>query len=229
MATDYQAIVKDLFSTSWDVRDGTVVPSTDSVTLADGAVKVDAAFLYADLAASSNLAKACPWETVAKIIRAYLACASRLITENDGEIRSFDGDRVMGVFMGDSKNSNAVRCARRIDYVVERYINPTAQTYPSIQKGQIAIRHCVGIDSGPSVAVRGGVRGSNDLIWIGTPPSFAAKLSEIREYPYAVYVSSNVHSMINDSLKGGEDWEARSYTFAGDSKTVYRTKFTLSP
>ena len=48
--------IETIFSTKWDTRDGTVVPESDSVTLKDGAVKVKATFLYADLAGSSNLA-----------------------------------------------------------------------------------------------------------------------------------------------------------------------------
>lgn len=105
-----------LFDTAWDVRDGAVIPSSDTVALKDGAVKIDATFLYADLAGSSMLARVCPWNTTAKIIRAYLDCSTRLIKAWGGEIRSFDGDRVMGIFMGDTKNSDASRCAREIDY-----------------------------------------------------------------------------------------------------------------
>jgi class 3 adenylate cyclase len=42
-------------------------------------VKLDAVFLYADLAGSSRLARVCQWQTTAKIIRAYLDVATRLI------------------------------------------------------------------------------------------------------------------------------------------------------
>lgn len=108
---DLTTQAEDLLSTKWDVRGGNVVPGTSSVTLADGAVKIDATFLYADLVGSSLLAKHCPWDTTAKIIRTYLGCSTRLIRAYGGEIRSFDGDRVMGIFKGDNKEANAVRCA----------------------------------------------------------------------------------------------------------------------
>ena len=118
---------EDILTTKWEVRNGTVISESEDVTLKDGAVKLSATFLYADLANSSRLAKLCPWETTAKIIRAYLACCTRLIIAYAGAIRSFDGDRVMGVFHGDLKNTHAVRCAREIDWVVEKIIDVKAR------------------------------------------------------------------------------------------------------
>src|SRR5579871_1027555 len=94
---DLTKTTEEILDTSWDVRDGTVIPESEDLALKDGAVKITAAFLYADLAGSSKLAKLCPWKTTAKIIRAYLDCCVRLIKLHGGAVRSFDGDRVMGV------------------------------------------------------------------------------------------------------------------------------------
>lgn len=221
--------VESLLSTSWSETDGRVVPTTDTVALKDGAVKLDAVFLYADLAGSSQLAKICPWETTAKIIRAYLACATSIIRQNGGEIRSFDGDRVMGVFIGDRKNSNAVKSARQIDWAVEKVLAPKATAkFKSIKENDLKIRHAVGVDWGTSRAVRAGIRNSNDLIWIGAAPSFAAKLSDIREYPYTVIISKEVYKKMSDDLKvSGETnvWEEATYL----GRAVYKTKYMLAP
>jgi class 3 adenylate cyclase len=220
-------------STKWDERAGNVVPESDTVTLKDGAVKVDATFLYADLAGSSKLAKLCPWETTAKIIRSYLSCSVRLIRAYGGEIRSFDGDRVMGVFMGNFKNTYAVKCAREIDWVVEKIINPNArEKFKSVRDNNISIRHCVGVDTGEAVAVRAGIRDNNDLIWVGRPPSLAAKLSDIREYPFAVYISEACYKAIggNTQMVDGKNiWEARNYQFVEDTLLIYRTSHMLTP
>jgi adenylate cyclase len=231
---DLNSWVDDIYNTKFDVRDGQVVPDTDTVTLKDGAVKIDATFLYADLAGSSSLAQLCPWSTTAKIIRSYLYCAVKLIRAWKGEIRSFDGDRVMGVFVGDTKNTNASYCAREIDWTVTNIIRPKSKShFDSIAKNSINIRHCVGLDTGDSRAVRAGIRDNNDLIWIGKPPSFAAKLSDVRDYPNEVYISSRVHSRLPDGAKkssAGEDiWIAKTFTFAGVSETVYCTKVPRSP
>lgn len=223
----------EIFTTKWDERNGNVIPESDNVALSDGAVKIDATFLYADLAGSSRLARLCPWETTAKIIRAYLACCTRSIRVYDGEIRSFDGDRVMGVFKSDNQNDQATKCAREIDWFVEKLINPLANEYfKSIKENAIRIDHCIGIDTGMAVAVRAGIRNNNDLIWIGRAPSFAAKLSDTREYPYAVYITNACYGKLTESNKivdGNNIWESRSIQFAGETQSIYRTKFMKTP
>ena len=211
----------DLLSTDWQTRDGNVVPESETVALKDGAVRIEAAFLYADLVGSSLLAKNCPWETTAKIIRAYLGCSTRLIKAWRGEVRSFDGDRVMGIFKGESKESDAVQCAREIFWVVEKLINPKANSkFKSVRDAGINIRNCIGVDTGSAVAVRAGIRGSEDLIWIGRPPNWAAKLSDLREYPYSVLISSLVYSRLSDSQKivGGENiWQKCTREHVGEN------------
>lgn len=226
-------ITNEVLNTAWDVRDGQVVPETEDIKLKNGAVKLDATFLYADLAGSSTLAKLCPWETTAKIIRAYLECSTRLIRAYGGHIRSFDGDRVMGVFIGDRKNTSAANCAREIFYVVEKIIGPAAvDKFKSVKDNGIKLKHCVGIDTGIARAVRAGIRDSNDLIWVGKAPSFAAKLSDVRTYPHSVYISSRSYKVMTDAAKKEGDtniWEAADFTFLGEKETVYRTKFLKTP
>jgi class 3 adenylate cyclase len=117
--------------------------------------------------------------------------------------------------------------------MVENVLNPKARDkFKSVSDNSIHIKHCVGIDNGPAVAVRAGIRNNNDLIWIGRAPSFAAKLSDIREYPYAVYITQSCFDKLPDSSKKNDDsaiWEARSMEFAGEKKTIYRTKHMLQP
>jgi class 3 adenylate cyclase len=225
--------VETILDIAWDERSGNIIPDTTDVVLKNGAVKLEATFLYADLAGSSVLAKKCPWETTAKIIRTYLDTSVRLIRHHGGEIRSFDGDRVMGIFKGDSPNTSAANCARKIDWVVENLINPKAKAkFKSIQNNDIQIKHCVGIDTSEARAVRSGIRNNNDLIWIGKAPSFAAKLSDIREYPFSVYISNDCFKKLNETAKkNGEEsiWVARTFTLNEETHTVYRTKHMLSP
>ena len=71
--------VENILDISWEERSGNVIPDTTDVALKNGAVKIEATFLYADLAGSSLLAKKCPWDRTAKIIRTYLDTAVRII------------------------------------------------------------------------------------------------------------------------------------------------------
>jgi adenylate cyclase len=221
-----------ILETVIDERSGTVIPESESVLLRNGAVNLTATFLYADLAQSSVLARLCPWKTTAKIIRCYLDAAVRLIRHHGGEIRSFDGDRVMGIFIGDSKNTDAVNCARKIDWVVTNIINPKVKAnFESIRTNNITIKHCIGVDVSEARAVRAGIRSNNDLIWIGDAPSFAAKLSDIRDYPYEVYISSNCYNKMLNSAKTGDNavWSETEITVSGNDYKVYCTDKPLQP
>ena len=224
--------VDNVFSTSLTERNGTVVPTTDSVTNSQ-AVKLNATFLYADLAGSAMLSRVCPWQTTAKIMRAYLDCTTRLIKAWGGEIRSFDGDRVMGVFVGDMKNTHATTCAREIFYTVEEILGPKATSkFDSIRNNGIKLKNGIGIDTGEARAVRAGIRNSNDLIWIGRAPSLAAKLSDVRDYAYCVYISEASYKALPDTSKqvGGKNiWVEQTFTFAGESYKVYKTLHMKTP
>lgn len=225
--------VNNVLNIAWDERTGNVIPETTDVALKNGAVKIEATFLYADLAGSSILAKKCPWQTTAKIIRSYLDTAVRLIRYHGGEVRSFDGDRVMGIFKGTTPNTSAANCARNIDWVVTNLINPKAmEKFKSIRDNDIKIKHCVGIDTSEARAVRSGIRNNNDLIWIGKAPSFAAKLSDIRDYPYEVYISKeSFNKLASDAKKNGtkDVWTSKIVTIGGKNYTVYRTNTPLKP
>ncbi len=218
--------VGQILNQQWSIRTGQVVPTTDDVTLAGGAVKLEATMLYADLARSTQLLSSFDKRIVAKIIKSFLACASKIIKKQGGEIRSFDGDRVMGVFIGDSKNTNSAKAALKINYAVRKIINPKLQaTYSSLAGTNI--EHCVGIDTGEMMVVRSGVRDSNDLIWVGHAANMAAKLSEIRTPPYYSYISCDVFSKLAKEAKyaksgtGDLMWE--------EDNTYYKSTYTWRP
>jgi class 3 adenylate cyclase len=227
--------VQNIIDTQWALRKGQKVPSTEDVALSGGAVELDATFLYADLANSSKMAKEFDRRVTSKIIKAFLVTTAKVILSLDGEIVSFDGDRIMGVFIGDSQNSNAAKCALQIKYVVHNIIRTKFEVkYESVKSASFKIDHGVGVDSGTVLAVRGGARGANDLIWIGRAPNLAAKLSDLRESPYQSFITSTVYNKLNESSKYGSDpprdmWEKRNWKFLDQDISVYRSNFWWKP
>lgn len=227
--------VQGVIDVPWNTRVGQTVPDSTGVTLAGGAVELDATFLYADLADSSKIAKELDRRVAAKILKSFLATTARLIRSLGGSIVSFDGDRILGVFIGTSKNSTAAKCALQIKYTVREIIRPRFEnSYDSVRNASFILNHGVGVDTGTVLAVRAGARGDNDLIWIGRAPNLAAKLSDIREQPYNTLITAAVYNVLNDTSKyGGENnenmWQQRSWTFLGDSVLVYRSSWQWRP
>lgn len=225
--------VQTTLDTAWDIRGGTVVPTTESVKLKDGAVKVEAAYLYADMANSSEIAQRLKKEVGAKLIRCYVNAAVRIIRAKGGHIRSFDGDRVMGIFMGDSKRNDAVRAALAINWAVDNVLRPRfKEKWPTLEK-HYTVQHGVGIDCGEAVIVRAGVRDNNDLVSVGEAPNVAAKLSELRGLPDIYITASNIYSRLNEPQKvskGTNMWtDYGSVSIGGKSYTVKGSTYRWEP
>lgn len=195
---------RDVLNASWQITDGRVVPETEDVVLRNGAVRVDATYAYADMAGSSALAQLCYPQVTAKIIRAYVGTATRVLRGYGGEIRSFDGDRVMAIFIGANKNTNAVRAALALNWAVTEMLRPEiAEAWPDVQP-HWSLKHGVGIDTGRALIVRGGVRGSNDLISVGGAPNVAAKLSELRGVDQLFITEAVYADMSDDVARNGD-------------------------
>lgn len=223
--------IAGVLSPDFAIRNGYVVPETEDINLTNGAVKLDATYLYADMADSTTLAQTYYPHVTAKVIRCYLNAASRIIRSRSGEIRSFDGDRVMGGFLGEGKEDRAVRAAMGTTWAVSEVINPALrQKWPDLRW---SMSHGVGIDTGEALLVRGGVRGSNDVVSIGEAPNVAAKLSEVRA-GYSTYITDNVFRLMSQSSavdQNGRSMWARfgGQRYGGKTVNVFATSYWWTP
>lgn len=221
--------VGNILTQAWTIREGRVVPETDDVALAGGGVRLDATFLYSDMANSTGLAWKHDHRVAAKVMKAFLYCASKIIRTCGGTIVSFDGDRVMAVFVGDMKNTKAAESALKINYAVKKIIRPqVAARYPALADSGFTVDHATGIDTGKILAVRAGMRGSNDLIWIGRAPGIAAKISDIRD-SHKSLMTSDVFAVLHESARRGgsparEMWTERRDKYEG--LTIYGSEWT---
>lgn len=202
-----KAAANELWKVEWNERTGQVVPSTDRVAHSNRAVKVEATYLYADLADSTEMQKLFGSDFAARIHRIYLGAASDIIRDAGGSIKSFDGDRVMGIFMGQSMRTQATGAALKINWAVNQMINELAKTKKRPDGSWWTVEHGVGIDTGEALVVRAGVRNKagitshNDLISIGAAPAIAAKLSGERNAGAPILITSNVYGPMNESVK----------------------------
>src|SRR6266581_6606215 len=119
LKADLENEVRKIFTSSWKERNGRVVPGPKDLSLGNDAVKLHATVLYADMADSTDLVDHHRRPFAAEVYKTYLRCAARIIKNEQGSITAYDGDRVMAVFLGDSKNTSAVHSAIKINYAVQ--------------------------------------------------------------------------------------------------------------
>ena len=222
LADDIKSEVTNVLRTAWKLRDGRDVPADNSIILGNDGVNLEAVVLYADLVDSSGLVSRESATFAAEMYKCYLTTACRVIRDNGGTITAFDGDRVMAVFVGDEKNSAAARTALKINYAIKKIVNPAIKVqYPQTT---YSVDHVVGIDNGKVLVAKTGIRGSNDLVWVGSAANIAAKLCTIRE-GHSSWITSRVHDMLASDAKlsnGSPMWEARTW----NGTTVYRSAWT---
>lgn len=228
MRDELEAMVDGVLRGTWTERSGYVVPDTTDVRLTNDGVLLDAAVLYADIAGSTALLSATSARFVAELYKCYLNGACKILRNRGGEITSFDGDRVMAVFVGAEKASAAVRSALAISHLASQIISPRVRSmYASIPAySNLTLRHGIGIDAGQVLVARAGIRNNNDLVWVGMPANVAAKLSAIREDPFSIFITGPVFVSMSAEVtyaNGITMWEHRPGLFHGGP--VWRSQY----
>jgi class 3 adenylate cyclase len=205
--------VTNTFKKAWTVEETAAVPDPDDLRLNANHAKdlTLATVLYADLDGSTNMVDTKRWEFSAEVYKSYLRCASEIIRNEGGVITGYDGDRVMAIFTGNSKNTSAVRCALKINFAANQIIQPALENQYS--GTEFKLQHVVGIDTSQLRAARIGVRGDNDLVWIGRAANYAAKLASLSGK--ATWITKTVFDAMRDEVKisnGTSMWKEYKWT-----------------
>ena len=186
-----------IFKSTFPPRNGFKIPEIKDVT-DNETIKIEGAVLYADLRNSTQLVNTYTHIVSIKIYKAFLKSICEVIRNNFGEITAFDGDRVMAVFTGSSKCSNATKAALQIYYIVNE-INKKFLPYYI----KYTIDYAVGIDVSDLSIIKTGIWHYNDLAWIGSAANIAAKLSEFKDQEDKTFITQRVFERINDESKYG--------------------------
>lgn len=226
---ELESEVSTIFKSRWTQRDGKVVPGPEDLRLGNDAVRLEATVLYADIADSTKLVDEKAASFAAEIYKAYLTCAAKIVKSEGGTITAYDGDRIMGVFLGDVKNSTAARTALKINSAVLDIINPALLKQYS--ESSYRLKHVVGVDTSALFVARIGVRNDNDLVWVGRAANYAAKLCAINE-ENTVFITEQVFNKLSDDSKyGGQNkvlmWKERQWTQM-ENKKIYSSNWKWS-
>jgi class 3 adenylate cyclase len=187
------------FADAWSTRDGKKVPVPGDIGAGNDGVWLDAAILYADLNDSTGLVSSQSHKFAAEVYKSYTYMCARIISKN-GTVSAYDGDRVMGVFIGDTKCTNAIKAAQEINYARRKLIQPALNSVYGSTK--YTIEHTVGVDTSKVLVANAGVRGNNDFVWVGIAANRAAKLSSLkRSTKWDLYVTDSAHRVAMDSAK----------------------------
>lgn len=120
-----------------------------------------------------------------------------------------------------------MRCALKINWAVINIIEPAKKK--QYANTNYKMKHAVGIDSTKVLAVRAGIRGSNDISWIGRAANHAAKLSSMAD-SHPTWITGDVYDGMHDDVKFADKknmWEKRVWTTM-NNRRIYRSTYWLS-
>jgi class 3 adenylate cyclase len=225
---DLTAKIREFTDVAWgEIPNGYAVPTPNDLTFSNTGRRLDACVLYADICGSTAMVNDIADTLAAEYYKAYLHCAAKIIKRNSGEITAYDGDRVMAVFLGDSKEDDAVGAALELSYAVDEIINPEfSGAYPASHR---RLRHTVGIDASTVLVTKTGVRVDSDLVWVGPAANYAAKLNSFDglDSDYPIRVTHEVLSALSHTCLVGSSgelmWQGPYTNF--DPRRHYRTNF----
>lgn len=191
-------------------------------------------FLYVDMRGSSSFTNEHRLQTITKIYKAYHHCMVECIKVFSGQVRSFDGDRVLAVFAGKSKLNNAINCAMKMVGCRYDLLQPKINETFSNDKFSLGI----GIATGTAMVSKAGIgydKNTRDLIWIGDSPNLGAKLSDVADSPNSIYICKTSFEKLSDSNRfttidgvKTEMWTKSSFNFKNKTIEIYKTGFYRS-
>ncbi len=229
-ATDIEAEVKRIFRDQWATSKATTVPEPSDIALQKNEAKTidDGTVLYADLSGSTNMVQNYSPSFAAEVYRAYLYSAAQIIRNEGGDVTAYDGDRVMAIYLGPAPNTNAATTALKINYAVRKIINPAIEAQYGTRIVYTA-RQVVGVDRSSLFVARTGVRGDNDLVWVGRAANYAAKLTDIGNDD-ASFITGDVFDRLADSAKykigtTTAMWRERKWSQMNDMR-IYSSDWT---
>ena len=249
LRTDLENEVKEILDWSIEVEDVKRVPSPQDLPLGEKAKTFETAVLYTDVQKSSYYGMKHHRRTVAKILNAFMNGAVRIVNDNGGKVRSFNGDSILVFFDPklDNPCNRAVKSAMELNNFLLTILRPAMKA----KKLEEDFNFGVGVSVGEilatlatKVGIRGG--GNSDILWQANATNFAAKLGDAAKKDQdgkRIYVSREVYHRLGKNFKyrtvKKQGWfreyekqvlvweELQGFRFGGKTKTVFHTDYPM--
>jgi adenylate cyclase len=193
--------IKDYTEGDYEIIETAKIPSPENVTFGKKAYKIKLTSFCIDLRKSTDLLRIHDKETCGKIHKSYLTIATKIIIENSGQIRSFNGDSVLAFWPAQYKSEieQAVRAAFQLKWALDIKFTKYFETYSKLDFG-------IGIDWGDVYIVKAGLPkndNNNDLVFLGMCVNYATMIANQASSPNHIEISTSTYSNLTDDWKYG--------------------------
>lgn len=189
---DLETKVQEYLKGDYEVIDTHKIPSAEDVAFGNKAYRLKLTSFCIDLRKSTDLLQVHDKETCGKIHKAYLTIASKIILENGGQIRSFNGDSVLAFWPAQTKLDiqKAVRTALKLKWALNDNFSKYFEPYSKLDFG-------IGVDWGTVYIVKAGLPrndNNNDLVFLGMCVNYSCMIANQAYGPNHVEISADVYN-----------------------------------
>lgn len=199
---DLEDKIRDYLKGDYEVTETKTIPSSENVPIGKKAFRIKLTAFCIDLRKSTDLLTIHDKETCGKIHKSFLTIATKIITANGGQIRSFNGDSILAFFPAQLQNDlgSAVRAAFQLKWALNIKFAPLFKEYTVLD-------FCIGIDWGDVFIVKAGLPkndNNNDLVFLGMCVNYASVIANQGYGPNHIEISTSTYSQLPDNWKYGD-------------------------
>ncbi|MAX73700.1 MAG: hypothetical protein CMH66_08540 [Nioella sp.] len=227
---EIDAQVSKYLKSRYEVSEGYTIPEKSDIAFGARAKKLKhAVVLYADLRGSKKIVSEHSALTAVRAHKAFLYAASKCVRDQDGKLRSFNGDSVMAFFSGENDAKRAVKAAMKTKAAILKVVNPMLK-----ERGIPNLDFGIGVAQGDILVAKSGMPGNElhqDLIWIGWATYHAFQYGDKASNPKNIWISKNVYNSIKDDetmikSDGQNMWVYNdNHEFSFGKVRVYKTSY----
>ncbi|MCZ7382551.1 MAG: hypothetical protein O8C64_13395 [Candidatus Methanoperedens sp.] len=194
---DLENQVKDYLDGDYEITETETIPSVENVPFGKKAKKMKLCAFCIDIRKSTELLLVHQKQTSGKIHKAFLTIVSKVVLENGGEIRSFNGDSLLAFWPAYSNKqiSMVVKAAMTTKWLLNIKLSPLFEKYEKIDFG-------IGIDWGEVYILRAGIprnNNNNDLVFIGKCVNYATAIANQAHGPSHIEISEETYSNLEEN------------------------------
>lgn len=181
------------------------IPSNFKLENDEWAQVDDVACVYFDLSSSTNILRDYGDEISVKIFDSYIKSATRIFKNFECSYLDIQGDGGFALFSGDKHIQRAMVSAITLKTLLSKSYSGNLNDLVKKIKSKINLSSRIGVHIGKILAKKSGIRGENEILWLGGLVSVASKICGLKRENAELFKGDLGEKIKSDILKISED------------------------
>ena len=181
------------------------IPSNFKLENDEWAQVDDVVCVYFDLSSSTNILRDYGDEISVKIFDSYIKSATRIFKNFECSYLDIQGDGGFALFSGDKHIQRAMVSAITLKTLLSKSYSGNLNDLVKKIKSKINLSSRSGVHIGKILAKKSGIRGENEILWLGGLVSVASKICGLKRENAELFKGDLGEKIKSDILKISED------------------------